>query len=122
MRKLKPHPKATLFLSHRVFVFCFKGTYADIDAASFSNARGTQECGRVYHKAGSGESACNIVLSASRSFKADGSRPSESTVHRGSSQHEQYVCQSVEGLAELAGKLEGEVTGENYTVVDVLVQ
>jgi len=27
------------------------------------------------------------------------------------------VCQSVEGLAELAGKLEGEVTGENYTVV-----
>lgn len=32
------------------------------------------------------------------------------------SQHEQYVCQSVEGLAELAGKLEGEVTGENYTV------
>ena len=27
------------------------------------------------------------------------------------------MCQSVEGLAELAGKLEGEVTGENYTVV-----
>ena len=27
------------------------------------------------------------------------------------------LCQSVEGLAELAGKLEGEVTGENYTVV-----
>ena len=51
-----------------------------MQTTSFSNARGTRRMRQGITKLDQVNLRGNIVLSASRSFKADGSRPSESTV------------------------------------------